>query len=322
MPNKFFTKLRVVLPLAVSLLILYLLFWKVDTEKTIESLQDCDLRLAGLAVLFSLSVNIFLGAEKWRKILAALGCVLPYREVLSIRTGCIPFKVLLPFKSSELLKAVYLDRRKKLAFSRAVGSLILDKVLNIMIIIPVAVIGLTFVDIPVPRILLLSVLLLILLVVYSHRFRQGLIGMVTQIHPRLTGMFSGFLSGFAEVRTGQKTVLILYSLVYQSSEFVNAYLLLKAVGVTVPFFYLMVMIPVIMVVNNLPITVLGLGTREIAVVFFFSRFGPSASLLSGAILISLIEHVLPVVVGLLFVHSFHTYFAMKDDIRLVEVGGK
>ena len=93
---------------------------------------------------------------------------------------------------------------------------------------------------------------------------------------------------------------------YKTKIVFHTFILLKAVGVTVPFFYLMVVIPVIMVVNNLPITALGLGTREIAVVFFFARFGPAASLLSAGILISLVEHVLPVLTGLLFMRSFHT----------------
>jgi len=287
-----------------------------------ESLRACDFRLVGLAVLISLAVNVFLGAEKWRRILSALGCRLPYREVLSIRTGCIPFKILFPLKASELLKALYLDRRGKLSFSRSVGSLILDKVLNLLVVITIAVIGLAFVDIPVSRLMLLFILLLTLLTVYSGMFRQGLIGLATKIHPRLNGFVGNLLSGFAEAKTMEKTILVFYSFVYQSSELVNTFILLRAVGVEVPFFYLMAVVPVIMVINNLPITTLGLGTREIAVVIFFSEFGPSASLLSGGILISLIEHVLPVVIGLLFMHSFHAYFVMKDEVYFIEAAKK
>ena len=194
--------------------------------------------------------------------------------------------------------------------------------MNLLVVVPIAIVGLTFVEINVSGILLVSVLMLILLVVYSALFRKGLIGIVTRMHPRLNGIATGLLSGFAEVGFRQKSVLVIYSFIYQSSEFINTFILLKAVGVTVPFFYLMVIVPVIMVVNNLPITVLGLGTREIAIVFFFARFGPAASLLSAGILISLVEHVLPVVAGLLFIRSFHTYFTMKDDVIIIEAAEK
>ncbi len=314
--------MRFVVPLAVSLLILYLLFSKIDAGKTIDSLKSCNLWLVGLAMLISLFINVFFGAEKWRRILSAMGCRLPYRQILSIRTGCIPFKVISPLKSSELLKALYLDRQKKLSFTRSTGSLILDKMLNLLVVIPIAVIGLAFTDIHVNRLLLLSILLLILLIVYSRLFRQGLIAAVAKIHPRLKAVAEDLLSGFAEIDTVEKTILIFYSFIYQLSEFINTFILLKAVGVSVPFFYLMFIIPVIMVVNNLPVTTLGLGTRELAVVFFFARFGPSASLLSAGILISLIEHVLPVLVGFVFIQSFYTYFTMKDDVRFSQVTRK
>ena len=315
-------KSRLIVPLAVSVIILFMLFRTIDASKTLDVLQRSNIWLVGLAVSISLSVNIFFGAEKWRRILVALGCRLPYREILAIRTGCIPFKVLFPLKSAELLKAVYLDRRGRLPFTRSISSLILDKVLNLLVVVPIAIVGLTFVEINVSGILLVSVLMLILLVVYSALFRKGLIGIVTRMHPRLNGIATGLLSGFAEVGFRQKSVLVIYSFIYQSSEFINTFILLKAVGVTVPFFYLMVIVPVIMVVNNLPITVLGLGTREIAIVFFFARFGPAASLLSAGILISLVEHVLPVVAGLLFIRSFHTYFTMKDDVIIIEAAEK
>ncbi|MEW6076600.1 MAG: lysylphosphatidylglycerol synthase transmembrane domain-containing protein [Thermodesulfobacteriota bacterium] len=313
MPSLLTRRLRVFVPLAVSALILYLLLVKIDTGRIVESLRTCDIRLVGLAAVISLGINVLFGAEKWRRILSALGCDLPYREVLAIRTGCIPFKILLPFKSSELLKAYYLDRSRKLSFTRATSSLILDKAMNLLVLIPLAIIGLSVVDIPFIKAALLLILSLILLAVYSDRFRQGLAVVVAGIVPRLHGTVNGLLSGFAEVRGSEKTILIVYSLVYQLSEFVNTFILLKAVGVAAPFAYLMVIVPVIMIINNLPITALGLGTREMAIVYFLKDFGPSASLFSGGILISLVEYVLPVLVGILFIRSFQRYAMIKKQ---------
>jgi hypothetical protein len=322
LPKTFIKKLRVTVPLAVSIIILFVLFRKIDAGQTIEALRGCDIRLVALAVLISMSINIFFGAVKWRRILVGLGCRLPLREILAIRTGCIPFKVLFPLKSAELLKAVYLDRRGSLSFTRSIGSLILDKALNLLVLILIAIVGLTVVDINIPEAFLVCLLILILLVVYSVLFRRGLIGLASRMHPRFKGVATGLLSGFAELGFREKMILVIYSFVYQSSEFFNTFILLKAVGVTVPLFYLMAVIPVIMVVNNLPITVLGLGTREITIVFFFAGFGPATSLLSAGILISLVEHVLPVITGILFIRSFHTYFTMKDDVNFVETAEK
>ena len=130
-----------------------------------------------------------------------------------------------------------------------------------------------------------------------------------------------------EVKAGQiseDVSRLIESLGYQvtARKAMVGWILLKAVGVTVPFFYLMTIIPIIMVAANLPVTTLGLGTREIAIVYFCSRFGQAASLLSGGIMVSLVEHVLPVMVGLMFIHSFHTYFTMKDEVYALKEDGK
>jgi uncharacterized membrane protein YbhN (UPF0104 family) len=67
-----------------------------------------------------------------------------------------------------------------------------------------------------------------------------------------------------------------------------------------------------MVVNNFPVTILGLGTREALIVFIFAKYGGASALLGAGLLISLIEHILPVIFGLFFVKSFLTYFTLRN----------
>ncbi len=311
-----------VVPFLVSLVILYLLFLNVDITNVRSTLQASDGRLLLLAVLISLSINIFLGTEKWRRILQAMGCSLPYREVLSIRTGCIPFKLIFPMKSSELLKALYLNRKKRLSFNRAVSSLIIEKALNLLVLFCLAGVGMIYMDIGVFRVFLPVVFVAVWLLLFSSRFRSMLIAATAGIHPKIHGFVDTVLSGFGDLDIKETLRLIGYSFIYQSSELVNTYILLMAVGVSLPFSYLLIVMPVIMIVNNLPVTVLGLGTREAAIVFFFSKYGSPATLLSGSILVTLVEHVLPVLVGIFFIRSFHTYFMMKDDLYNLEANKK
>ncbi len=307
---------RFIIPGTVSVLILYLLFLKTDARNVLSTLQGCDPKLLLCAVFVSFSINILLGAEKWRRILSALGCPLPYKEVLSIRTGCIPFKVVFPMKSSHLLQALYLDRQNKLPFLRSVSFLVLDKMLNLLVVICAALIGLLFLDLKIPRLIPLLIFVVIALLLFSAGFRGVFIAASGKIHPRLRDFAVQLFSSFQDIGIKEKIVLILYSVVYQSSEFINTFILLKAVGVTVPFGLLMVIVPVVMAINNLPVSVLGLGTREVSIVFFFSKYGTTAALLSGSILVSLVEHILPVFIGLFFIHSFYAYFTLKDDVRL------
>ena len=145
------------------------------------------------------------------------------------------------------------------------------------------------------------------------------IATVKRIHPVMDKFAGNIASAFQEIGNREKGVLIGYSVLYQSSEFLNTYLLLKAVGVGVSLPALLIAVPIIMIISNLPITVLGLGTREAAFIFLFSSYGTPAALLSGSILVSLIEYLLPVLFGLFFISAFYEYFLIKKDRVVTEM---
>ncbi|MFP4445108.1 MAG: lysylphosphatidylglycerol synthase transmembrane domain-containing protein [Desulfosudaceae bacterium] len=310
--------LRFVIPFLISGGILLLLIQRIDGNALLNSLAQSQMRLLLPAVLISVLVNIFLGAVKWRRILQNLGCRLPFAEVLSLRTGCIPFKLVFPMKSSELLKAAYLARGQRLCFTRSVSSLLLDKALNLFVIVCLALLGLSLLDHPLPRYIPLGIFLTLLLMLFAHSLPAFLLRLAQRLHPGMSRAAENLVSAFQEIGWREKLLLLGLSALYQASEFVNTFLLMKAVGITIPLAVLLVAIPAIMIISNLPVTVLGLGTREAAIVFFLAAHGPPAALLSGSILISLVEHVLPVLAGLLFIRSFYLLFLLKNEMKRPE----
>lgn len=318
MKNRRQTLIRFLIPFGLSTVLLSLLIYQVDGTAILASLKKSRLHLLVLAVIISLLINIFAGALKWRRILSALGCRLPFYEVLSIRTGCIPFKIVFPMKSSELLKAVYLSRRGHLSFTRSVSSLALDKILNLFVVICVALIGLMLTDTPLPRLIPVLLFLLMAPLLFSKQLPGFLVRLVKRIHPGLAGVTDNLASAFQTISFSEKLILLAWSVLYQASEFLNTFILLKAAGVAIPPATLMMTVPLIMIITNLPITILGLGTREAAIIFFFAAHGPPAALLSGSILISLVEHVLPVLAGLLFMRSFYRLFSLKKELTRTE----
>ncbi|MFC1699407.1 hypothetical protein ACFL1I_05555, partial [Candidatus Omnitrophota bacterium] len=66
--------LRQIAAVIISLLLLGLLLSKIDVRQARATILASDVRLILLAVVVSLSVNIFFGAVKWRRILTDLGC--------------------------------------------------------------------------------------------------------------------------------------------------------------------------------------------------------------------------------------------------------
>ena len=89
---------------------------------------------------------------------------------------------------------------------------------------------------------------------------------------------------------------ILFSLVIQLILPLAFFVLSKAFNLKINVFYFLVLIPVIMAIAFIPITISGLGTREAAAVYFFSKAGISKEVALG---MSLISFIFIVIIGLI-----------------------
>ncbi|MFH1876334.1 MAG: lysylphosphatidylglycerol synthase transmembrane domain-containing protein [Candidatus Omnitrophota bacterium] len=289
---------------AVSTLIIAALLRAVDVRAVIHTIRAARRETLIISCLISLGINIFLGTAKWKRIIAALGCTVSFKETLMIRSGCLPLKLILPLKTHEILKIAYLARRKNISVARAAHSLVLDKALNLLTLAGIMLVGTIIAPLPMPKLIPFIALLGMAALIFFTRPYDILVRYVKCLLPRYTRHVEELASGMREIPAKEKAILAGYSLVYQSSEFLNTYLLMTAVGCFVPFSQILVFIPFVMLAGALPMTILGMGTREGLMIFLFAAYAPAATLMSAGILVSLVEHLLPVIFGLIFLFPF------------------
>jgi hypothetical protein len=80
-------------------------------------------------------------------------------------------------------------------------------------------------------------------------------------------------------------------------ELITVYLVSIALSMPIPFYKILIFMPIIILIANIPITILGLGIREAAILFFFAEYGLKQQLLSLGILCSFIEYIFPAIIG-------------------------
>ena len=102
----------------------------------------------------------------------------------------------------------------------------------------------------------------------------------------------------------QLLLLMAYSTLLKGVEVFGYFLVFQALGIEVPLWALLTYIPLTMLITEIQITFLGLGTREAALVYFLSNYAPASKLLAAGVLISFTEYVLPNVVSLLWARKF------------------
>ncbi len=290
----------------VSVGVLVLLGWKAQVRVgTIAGhLSHARWGILGATLVFSAAFHLFVGADKWWRILRTLGAPVTYWEVFRVRLGSDPIRFAAPFKAGELVNALYFGRLESLGFSRAAGSVLFDKALNLFGAVFWLYVG--FVALArVPMLWGLSVHLgvglTVLALLCSRRLRWALVGLAGRIHPKLGRFGSGVLSAFEEFTPWQKAGFLTYGILFQLRPlFVCAMMLVafQPAGAHVPTLReFLAYGSVVVLMSNIP-SMGGIGPREAAVVKMFEQFADPATLLTVGLGMSFGVQVLPAILGI------------------------
>lgn len=124
------------------------------------------------------------------------------------------------------------------------------------------------------------------------------------IHIKLYEGLNKLITAYGQIDKKKLFYLWIYSVVFQFCELLVCFVLSRGVNIFIPFHIIMILVPITILISNLPITFNGIGLREAAVFFLFSNYGTREQILSLGILYSLSEYVIPVIIGLLFIKPF------------------
>ena len=97
--------------------------------------------------------------------------------------------------------------------------------------------------------------------------------------------------------------IILYSI---------SYFIGLAIGVNISFFYFLLFMPIVTAIAQIPITINGLGTREVVMISLFGLLGVSATKIFSISLMNLVLNgIIPAIIGMLLALKMGR-FTIKD----------
>lgn len=288
----------------ITIAIFAVLFSRIKLSDVVDALKQADGALFALSLALSAAAHIVITIPRYQFLLKTLGCRLSFSETLILRMGTLPIKNVTPFKAGELSRAAYLKNKHGFPYTRGVVSIVMGYALSFISLASCALVGLTLVaEAPWQKIgagLLLALF-------WALVFLGG-----SPLVSRLVKVFLKLLKlPESEFRVCRKlllpfplTVLLGYSLAFEGCQLLNTWLLLKALDASVPVETFLLFGPLSILIAVLPVTVFGLGTRESAIVYFFSRFASQDRLLAASLLTTFANRLLPIFLGLFFVKPF------------------
>ncbi|MBN1868556.1 flippase-like domain-containing protein [Candidatus Sumerlaeota bacterium] len=305
----------------VAAVFIYFYLWRkfdVNWTRLAEAWRGANKPLLLYTFAFSAFWHIVLGTDKWYRILKRLGAPTTWLEVMFVRMGSDPIRVVVPFKSGELANAAYFYQRGELGFARSVSSILFDKVLNFIGTFYWLFFGLAILAVArddslfelIPRegqeriweklavMVAAGVVAGCLLVFAPVRDLMSAVG--GKIHRKVRRLVDEGLAPFREMTMRQKGFFLLYGIFFQMRPLLVLYLLFAVFGSTPAMTEILTFGSIVVLMANIPLTPSSVGVREGVIMFLFASYGTSSSqLLIGSLMLVAIQ-IVPAILGIPF----------------------
>jgi len=313
MRHRLFNLLRVV----ISLGLLAFLLAKVGVRETWESLQGANIGYL-LAVFLLYLLSIVLRSYRWRIFLNAQGVRASLPKLISLYLIGVFFNLVLPSGFGGDVVRVYELSQYSSRTASSITTVFMDRLSGFLALFATATLALAFSYQLVPPevgVTIIAIFLASLVgtgALFSRPLWRRLKGLpILSSLTQREGVRELFLSAQSYTLTPFVQAISL-SLAFNILLMIMNYLVALSFGVRISFWYFLLFIPIISFLLVLPISLSGLGVREGAYIYLFSRVGvPSSS----ALAISLSIYAVTVATGLIgaLIYAVEGYKGMRGE---------
>jgi len=280
------------LPLIGIALFIYIIY-SIDIMKVGEIIVQINPLYFTAAILVT-TVAILLKAFKWQLLFSVYGIKVPYYRFLRSWMIGLTLSMITPGKVGDFAKACYL--KDKAPLGKGLTTVMSDRIIDLLTLFILTIIGLSVFAIYYAEntsLLLTTYILFALFIIAVFIFSKKRIASFIlrpfyyrfapeKYKEKLKSVYVDFYSGISLVLEKKKLVIIVTALtfiVWFVTTF-TLYMVSSSLNFSIPFSFLLIVFPIITLLEALPISFSGVGTRDAALIFFFSfiTMGAEASI--------------------------------------------
>jgi hypothetical protein len=265
------------LPWAVTAGVFVFLFSRIPIEKVIEATARVDLLIYLPLMTFNILFNFFWEALVFVMLFRWFGTDVTYRGMLPI-TGATFLINILNYMAGQGSMALLMNRWKNIAIARAASIMFFSLFTGYYTLLAFCLVG----AFRLPDVELACLFdgteqgHLVRLIVISWLVFGVTIGFFRLHLPRARGWHrtrgNQVLAAFHEAPAARYFQLILLRFFGSLVGIVTTFFALSAFGLHVPFLPLIVMLPIVWLIESLPISVMGMGTGQAAMIWLVAGF--------------------------------------------------
>jgi uncharacterized protein (TIRG00374 family) len=241
-----------------------------------------------LASIITSLGTIFLMTLRWKTIISGTGIKTDYKTCFRSLAKGISLGMITPGKVGEFYRAKYMMEKTKKSIGLVFSTVVIDRILDIFVLMilgticSIALIHLYLVQIPLWLILLFSGLVLAAIVIFLNEryMKKILLPLFSLFVPekyrsKIHFHFNEFYKGVRAIKKEVWMKGLLATLLIWVMNFITTYLIIMSLGLDVPFWYVAIINPLMVLINLIPISVSGFGTLQASCIFLLGLRGIS-----------------------------------------------
>ncbi|HPS23937.1 MAG TPA: lysylphosphatidylglycerol synthase transmembrane domain-containing protein [Methanoregulaceae archaeon] len=265
---------------------------RIDLEALFNTLLHTNIILLTFALLVN-CIAIVLKSLKWKIIVNSVKPVFSLAQSVKAFFVGFSFSTITPAKLGDFIKVLYISD-DQCGLGKSISTVVIDRLIDIILLFSIAFIGIygfsVFYHIEILSIgstLLIVAGIAVGLYVVLHRpllsalLRPFFNIFVPQyLKDRMTQYYDDFFTGlftFYHDRTRFFSSIGI-GIISWIPPFVYGYLLALSIGIDTGILFFVLVIPVLSLLDLLPISISGIGTRDVALIFLFGLKGISPEL--------------------------------------------
>lgn len=266
---------KLILRTIISILFLIFLFFIVKPGEILSTLENASPKWV-VFILLLLPINIFFQFLRWRYLVKSCVTKVNNIEIIKSIFYSFSYSIFTPARLGDIGRAFHITHEKK---DELVAFAVYEKLFAFISILMLGMVSLTLYSHPLFG---LGVVGSILLLIFSNKIALKI--------PKLKNQT-------AKLKHVNTSHLFFISIVFIFVYVLQFYFALSAFC-TIPLLDSVFFIILVVFFNSIPITLSGLGVREILSVYFFKNLGVSAAQAAGAsLLIFFINILIPTFIG-------------------------
>lgn len=284
-------KVKYSIPLRFLGIILFIyVLSRIDIAEALTAFKEISITYLLLGILFII-IGFSIRTLKWKLLTDAVGAGVSFKNLMKIMAKSVFLGTITPAKIGEFWRAKYLNEASLVSGGKTFYTAFVDRLVDLFVMGIVLVLGLIIFFLKfgvgeaweIPALVFVLFIFLAFFIFKKIGLRKSLRFLIKFLIPSAwkgkTDIFlNEFDQGLASLNLRLFLKLLSCGFLYYCILIISYYFRALALNIPIDFWYLFFIIAIVWAVLILPITVLGMGTREATFIYFFSLLGISASL--------------------------------------------